>query len=151
MALGGFYLCWWRYRHTAHRQGGRFMGDLSAAHGQPVVQPDVQAAGPADEWEGIEKSEEFTTLVRARWRFVAPATVFFLVYYFLLPILNGTATTFMRTEVIGHVNVAYLFALSQFVVAWLLAWFYIRRANTVFDPLAARVIELARRMKGGSR
>jgi len=126
------------------------MGELSAAHGQPVVQPEAMS-GPGDEWEGIERTEEFTTLVRARWRFVAPATVFFLVYYFLLPILNGTATAFMRTEVIGHVNVAYLFALSQFVMAWLLAWFYIRRANRVFDPLAARVIELAQRMKGGSR
>src|SRR5438067_6659494 len=120
------------------------MGELSAAHGQPVVQPEAMS-GPVDEWEGIERTEEFTTLVRARWRFVAPATVFFLVYYFLLPILNGTATAFMRTEVIGHVNVAYLFALSQFVMAWLLAWFYIRKANNVFDRLAAMVRDRAAR------
>jgi uncharacterized membrane protein (DUF485 family) len=95
-------------------------------------------------WEGLEQTEEFKQLVRARWRFVVPATIFFLVYYFLLPILNGTATIFMRTEVIGHINIAYLFALSQFVVAWLLAWLYIRRANNIFDPLAEKVRERAR-------
>ena len=90
-------------------------------------------------WDGIEHTAEFRQLVSARFRFVAPATVFFLIYYFLLPILNGTATDFMRTRVIGSINIAYLFALSQFVMAWVLAWVYIRRANTVFDRLSERV------------
>ena len=78
-------------------------------------------------------------------RFVLPATAFFLVYYFLLPLANGLAPGFMRTDVIGHVNIAYLFALSQFVMAWLLAWLYIRKANSVFDRLAAMVRERAAR------
>lgn len=90
-------------------------------------------------WEGLEHTDEFRQLVAARWRFVLPATIFFLVYYFLLPVLNGTATSFMRTEVIGHINVAYLFALSQFVMAWVLAAVYIRRAGSVFDALAQKV------------
>ena len=124
------------------------MGEASTARGRPVERPE-DAAGRADEWEGIEHTEEFKTLVRSRWRFVLPATVFFLVYYFLLPILNGTATDFMRQEVIGHVNIAYLFALSQFVMAWLLAWLYIRQSNNVFDRLVERVIERAAKIKGG--
>jgi len=96
-------------------------------------------------WEGLEHTDEFRRLVSARLSFVLPATVFFLAYYFLLPLLNGLAPSFMRTDVIGHVNVAYLFALSQFFVAWLLAWFYIRRANGLFDRLAAAVRERASR------
>ncbi|OLB88306.1 MAG: hypothetical protein AUI15_28045 [Actinobacteria bacterium 13_2_20CM_2_66_6] len=84
-------------------------------------------------------------MVSARLRFVLPATVFFLVYYFLLPLLNGLAPNLMRTDVVGHVNIAYLFALSQFFVAWLLAWFYIRRANGLFDRLAAAVRDRAAR------
>jgi uncharacterized membrane protein (DUF485 family) len=124
------------------------MGDLSAARDRPAEQPDAEA-GWDDEWEGIERTDEFKTLVRTRWRFVLPATVFFLVYYFLLPILNGTQTAFMRQEVIGHVNVAYLFALSEFVMAWVLAGLYIRQANRVFDGLVARVLERARQLKGG--
>ncbi len=108
---------------------------------------EVESPAATEVWEGLEQTSEFHDLVAARWRFVAPATLFFLVYYFLLPVLNGTATDFMRTEVVGHINIAYLFALSQFVMAWLLAWFYIRRANTVFDPLAEKV----RRRADGSR
>src|SRR5205814_10466467 len=118
---------------------------------QPSWPPLVEEgeAAPASEdvayWEGLERTDEFRQLITARIRFVLPATAFFLVYYFLLPLANGLAPGFMRTDVIGHVNIAYLFALSQFVVAWLLAWFYIRRANSLFDPLAAKVRERAAR------
>jgi uncharacterized membrane protein (DUF485 family) len=35
-------------------------------------------------------------------------------------------------------NVAYLFALSQFIMAWAVMWLYVRRAR-VFDSLAAKV------------
>src|SRR2546423_11570542 len=118
---------------------------------QPSSRPqeDPPEAGPVGEdvayWEGLEQTDEFRRLIAARMRFVLPATVFFLVYYFLLPLANGLAPGFMRTDVFGHINIAYLFALSQFVVAWLLAWFYIRKANNVFDRLAAAVRERAGR------
>jgi uncharacterized membrane protein (DUF485 family) len=106
--------------------------------------PDAAPALDASRWEGLEQTDEFRRLVAARVRFVLPATVFFLVYYFALPILNGTAPDLMRTRVAGSVNVAYLFALSQFFMAWILAWLYIRRANTVFDRLADAVRRRAR-------
>jgi len=116
----------------------------SAAEQEPL-----REAGPPGEdvayWEGLEHTDEFRQLVAARMRFVLPATVFFLVYYFLLPLLNGLAPEFMRTDVAGHVNIAYLFALSQFFVAWVLAWFYIRRANSLYDRLAATVRDRAAR------
>src|SRR5256886_16994654 len=106
---------------------------------------EVRVAGVTCEdaayWEGIEHTDEFRQLIRARMRFVLPATAFFLVYYFLLPLANGLAPGFMRTDVIGHINIAYLFALSQFVVAWFLAWFSIRTATNGFDRLAARARE----------
>jgi len=124
----------------------------SSAAGAPSKEEAPADTGPPPEdvaqWEGLERTPEFTQLVRARFRFVLPATIFFLAYYFLLPLLNGLAPGFMRTDVIGHINIAYLFALSQFVMAWLLAWFYIRRANRVFDPLAQKVRERAARGRG---
>jgi uncharacterized membrane protein (DUF485 family) len=107
-----------------------------------------EAAKPSEDvayWEGLEQTKEFRQLISARMRFVLPATVFFLVYYFLLPLANGLAPGFMRTDVIGHINIAYLFALSQFVMAWVLAYFYVRKANTVFDRLAAAVRDRAAR------
>jgi uncharacterized membrane protein (DUF485 family) len=97
------------------------------------------AAGEEVHWEGLEQTPEFRELVRRRFRFVLPATIFFLVYYFLLPLGNGLAPGLMKTRVFGEVNIAYLFALSEFVMAWVLAYLYIRKANTVFDSLAAKV------------
>ena len=97
------------------------------------------AAGEEVHWEGLEQTDEFRELVRRRFRFVLPATIFFLVYYFLLPLGNGLAPDLMKTKVIGEINIAYLFALSEFVMAWVLAYLYIRKANTVFDGLAAKV------------
>ena len=120
------------------------------SHGGPIPGPAPDGVPPreAEAWAGLEQTPEFKDLVRARWRFVVPATIFFLVYYFLLPLGNGLATDFMRTKVIGEVNIAYLFALSQFFMAWILAWIYIRRANTVFDPLAEKIRARARQMTG---
>ncbi len=103
-----------------------------------AIQP-AGAVGEEVHWEGLEQTPEFRELVRRRMRFVLPATIFFLVYYFLLPLGNGLAPDFMKTKVFGQVNIAYLFALSEFVMAWVLAWLYIRKANTVFDALAAKV------------
>ena len=34
----------------------------------------------------------------------------------------------MKQKVLGPVNIAYLFALSQFLMAWVLAWLYVRAA-----------------------
>ena len=53
----------------------------------------------------------------------------------------------MSTKVLG-VNFAYLFALSQFFVAWLIAGLYVKAANG-FDRLAKDIVEKAEIVKGG--
>ena len=65
-----------------------------------------------------------------------PATLFFIVYYFALPVLVGYAPELMQRKVVSSVNVAYLFALSQFFVAWGIARLYVRAAAR-FDRMAA--------------
>ncbi len=72
--------------------------------------------------------------------FIVPAFVFFVVYYFALPVLVGYAPNFMATKVWGVVNIAYLFALSQFFVAWIIAALYVKAAND-FDRLSKDIIE----------
>ena len=52
---------------------------------------------------------------------IVPATVFFVVTYFALPVAAGWFPELMKMEVWGKVNVAYLFALSQFFMTWGLA------------------------------
>ena len=92
------------------------------------------------DWERVAALEEFKALLAAKRRFIVPATIFFIVYYFALPVLVGYAPELMSKKVAGVVNVAYLFALSQFFVAWLLAWLYTRAAGR-FDALARNIVD----------
>lgn len=92
------------------------------------------------EWDRIASSREFTDLMSTKKVFIIPAFVFFTVYYFLLPVLVGYAPSFMSIKIGRVINIAYLFALSQFFMAWLLAWLYVRAANN-FDKLAKDIIE----------
>ena len=93
-----------------------------------------------NDWQQISASPEFRALVRAKFRIVLPATLFFVVYYFALPVLVGYAPQLMERKIIGDVNLAYLFALSQFFVAWIIAALYLRAANR-FDEMAKKITE----------
>ena len=96
-----------------------------------------QESRPA--WDTIAESREFKDLMATKKVFIVPAFIFFVVYYFALPVLVGYAPGFMSAKV-GHVNLAYLFALSQFFVAWLIAGLYVKAAND-FDRLAKDILE----------
>ena len=91
------------------------------------------------DWAELERLPEFRQLVRAKRAFILPATVFFVAYYFTLPALVGYWPDAMSTRVIGPINIAYLFALSQFVMAWILMALYVRRARH-FDQQAEAVL-----------
>ena len=101
-----------------------------------------------DAWARLEGNPEFRSLVAAKRRFIVPATVFFIVYYFALPVLVGYFPGMMGRDVFGNVNVAYLFALSQFFMAWILMAMYVRRARA-FDAQAERIAAAAH--AGGAR
>jgi uncharacterized membrane protein (DUF485 family) len=99
-------------------------------------------------WDTIAESKEFRDLMATKKLFIVPAFIFFVVYYFALPVLVGYAPQFMSRKVIGEVNLAYLFALSQFFVAWIIAGLYVRAANN-FDRLAKDILVKAEDAKGG--
>ena len=100
-------------------------------------------------WSRVTQLSEFRIMVRAKLRFIIPATLFFVVYYFALPVLVGYAPGLMSKKVLGVVNIAYLFALSQFFMAWIIAALYIRAAAK-FDKLEHKVIEKAIGATAGS-
>lgn len=83
---------------------------------------------------------EFRELIAAKRRFIIPACFFFSTYYFALPVLVGWFPEFMKTPVIGPVNIAYLFALSQFFMAWIVAILYVRAASG-FDGKVKEILE----------
>lgn len=95
------------------------------------------------DWENIYNSPEFRKLMQKKKRFMISATLFFAIYYFALPIFTGYFT-FLNIPVIGAINGAYLFAISQFFMAWILAILYVRHANKT-DQLVQQLIEKQRR------
>ena len=99
------------------------------------------------DWQRVAALAEFKELLAAKRRFIVPATIFFIVYYFALPVLVGYAPRLMATKVFGVVNVAYLFALSQFFVAWIVAALYVRAAGG-FDEIARRIVAGVTRRPG---
>lgn len=96
-------------------------------------------SGADDQWDRIATSKAFQDLMSTKKLFIVPAFVFFVVYYFALPVLVGYAPQFMATRILS-INLAYLFALSQFFVAWLIAWLYVRAAGK-FDELAKDILD----------
>jgi uncharacterized membrane protein (DUF485 family) len=113
----------------------------NAANNADATQPKQYQASQST-WDEIAASKPFRDLMATKKTFIAPAFVFFVVYYFALPVLVGYAPQFMSTKVIGEVNLAYLFALSQFFMAWIIAGLYVRAAGN-FDNLAKDILDKA--------
>jgi uncharacterized membrane protein (DUF485 family) len=113
-------------------------------HRQPSRSP-TTGRMPADEavtaTEAVGKDPEMVELERRHSRFVWPATAFFIVYYMLLNVLAGTSPGLMGRKLFGEFTFGYLFALSQFVMAFVVAWVYSRWAANRMDPLATDLRE----------
>jgi uncharacterized membrane protein (DUF485 family) len=90
-----------------------------------------------EEWLRIERTSAFKELVRKRKSFIIPATIFFFVFYFGLPVLAGF-TTVLDGYAIGAITWAYVYAFAQFAMTWILMHMYVSRANK-WDELVERV------------
>ena len=100
------------------------------------------------DWVAIEAHPRFQELHRRKSRFLWGLMAFSVAYYFLLPIGAAYWTALFKRQVWGVVNVGLVFALSEFIVAWLVAFFYSRRASRQFDAIAA---EIGRAVQGAAR
>ncbi|MBX9632223.1 MAG: DUF485 domain-containing protein [Burkholderiales bacterium] len=94
-------------------------------------------------WVAIDQDPRFQQLHAKKTRFLWGLMIFSIVYYFLLPIGAGYFSDLFKIKVWGPVNVGILFALSEFIVAWGIAWIYARRANTEFDAMASEINRIA--------
>jgi len=102
--------------------------------------PESETNPGTEAWERIAARPEFEALLAAKRRFVVPCCVFFLLYYFALLYLVGWHLDLMKKPVLGKVNVAYLFALSQFFMAWGMAWLYMRKA-AAYDRTVTEILK----------
>jgi uncharacterized membrane protein (DUF485 family) len=100
--------------------------------------PDGPATAlPANEaYVAMEADPRFIELRRRYRSFVFPMTVAFLSWYLLYVVLSAYARGFMDTKVVGHINVALVFGLLQFVSTFAIAWYYEKYSASRLDPLA---------------
>jgi uncharacterized membrane protein (DUF485 family) len=105
------------------------MAPLGRTGSKPAHEKTADEDGDPYDWAAVAADPAFAELKRAKRRFILPATIFFLAYYMSLPILVGYWPDLMKTEIWGKVNLAYLFALSQFIMTWVLCAMYVRAAR----------------------
>jgi uncharacterized membrane protein (DUF485 family) len=101
-------------------------------------------------WKAIDQDPRFQELHNKKTRFLWGLMIFSIIYYFLLPVGAAYFSDLFKIKVWGPINVGILFALSEFVVAWLIAFYYTRRANAEFDTMADTLMNESVR-NGGKR
>src|SRR5512140_1177365 len=120
-----------------------------------ALKPEVSSPGAipapvsAPNWKAIDSDPRFQMLHHKKMAFLWGLMVFSMLYYFLLPIGAAYFQDLFKVKIWGPVNFGILFALSEFVVAWALAYWYARRASTVFDPMAAEIVREVEKTLGG--
>ncbi|GAA1023519.1 hypothetical protein Aple_102100 [Acrocarpospora pleiomorpha] len=103
------------------------------------------SAVPGGEFTALAHDHRFH-LLKARFRRLATTLVAaFLGWYFLYIALSAFARDFMARPAFGHINMALLLGVLQFVSTFVLAWRYTRYARRMLDPLSAQLRDEARR------
>jgi uncharacterized membrane protein (DUF485 family) len=90
-------------------------------------------------WAAVNADPRFQDLHRRKSRFLWGLMIISVIYYFMLPIGAAYFTDLFKTKVWGVINFGLIFAWSEFIVAWGIAWIYARKANAEFDALAAEI------------
>ncbi|MCA3218928.1 MAG: DUF485 domain-containing protein [Burkholderiales bacterium] len=103
---------------------------------------------PAMNWAAIDADPRFQRLHSRKTRFLLGLMLFSVAYYFLLPIGAAYFPEIFRVKVWGPINVGLVFALSEFVVAWAIAFYYSHVANREFDAMARELIVDAEKIGG---
>jgi uncharacterized membrane protein (DUF485 family) len=99
------------------------------------------------DWAAIDADPRFQLLHTRKVRFLMGLMVFSVVFYFLLPIGAAYFPALFRVKLWGPLNVGIAFALTEFVVAWAIAFYYSRRANREFDAMARELIRDAENIR----
>ncbi|WP_342429981.1 DUF485 domain-containing protein [Neobacillus sp. FSL H8-0543] len=86
----------------------------------------------------VKSSPQFKRFLSKKKQFLVPMTVFFMIFYFLLPIFTSY-TTFLNTPAIGDISWTWIFAISQFVMVWVLSSIYVKKAAS-FDKESEQII-----------
>ncbi|MGG4550704.1 DUF485 domain-containing protein [Paenibacillus humicus] len=90
------------------------------------------------QYSSIAKSDPFRKLIRIKKTFIIPFTIFFLCFYFALPILTSY-TSILNHSFYGSITWAWVFAFLQFIMTWALCMIYYKKAAK-FDEISDQII-----------
>jgi len=97
-------------------------------------------SNPSLNWAAISADPRFRDLHQKKVVFLSSLMIISVVYYFLLPLGAAYWPELFQIKVWGALNVGILFALSEFIVAWVIAFAYLKKANNQFDAMAREII-----------
>ena len=80
-------------------------------------------------------SAGIAAVVKAETGFYCTDDDFFLLFYFLLPVMTSYFT-FLNQPAVGAITWAWVFAIAQFVMTWTLCIVYTKKAGQ-FDQIAS--------------
>lgn len=93
----------------------------------------------------IVKTSSFQKLLHEKRNFIIPWSIFFLVFYFTLPILTAY-TSLLSGNAFAGISWAWVFAFAQFIMTWGLCIIYTNRAAK-FDQSVEEIKQVAAQLK----
>lgn len=93
-----------------------------------------------DNYQEIANSEEYQQLKKSKSSFVWPIVLLFIAYYMCLPLMAGYGKDLMSKFVFGNITFGYLYGISYYLVAWVLAFVYVFKARS-FDSQSEAIIK----------
>ncbi|WP_409303392.1 DUF485 domain-containing protein [Peribacillus sp. SCS-155] len=93
------------------------------------------------DYSKIVQSASFKELMHEKKKFILPMSIFFMVFYFTLPVLTAYFTV-LNKSAIGSISWAWLFAFAQFVMTITLCMIYTKKAGK-FDEMVDKIAKEA--------
>lgn len=91
------------------------------------------------DYEKIIQTDEFKSLVKRKKKFSTPYIIFFMVVFFMLPILTSY-TSILETRAIGWMTWTWVYSFAIFIMVWVLTSIYMNKAKQ-FDENVEEIIK----------
>lgn len=92
------------------------------------------------DWARLARMPKFIELHSRKKSFLLTLWCLGSIMFYLLPICAGYAPAFMKTKLLGRLNVTYFFCLFEFAMTWAIAIYYTYKTNSYFDLLTKEVL-----------
>jgi uncharacterized membrane protein (DUF485 family) len=107
------------------------------ASNTPAIKKQKKPTENTIDYTAIVQSSSFQQLLKEKRNFLLPFTLFFLAFYFTLPILTAYSSV-LNNPAIGSISWAWVFAFAQFIMTWSLCIIYTKRAAK-FDEIVEEI------------